>query len=278
MGAGTASSINAAAVKDARARRTELWVPLLLLLAAFTLYLFIALRFVDPFAVIVHEGPLGTNPLTSARSFLQLTYEWKHPLMSPVSVLATTPFRLLPMLDRLEALACGVATLAALNVLLTYVVVRRVFDEPVTAALAAAAFGLTFTNLCVFSVPDSYAATSLSILLFLYAWLRTDDIGASAAAFRLGLLAGIGALGNIPLLLLASLPPHRALLGGSVRIAIVAGLKISITALTIVAVTVCTYSMIKTKTRWATSSRRPVTWKPTPTLIVCDMASVFSTC
>src|SRR5687768_4007108 len=52
------------------------------------------------------------------------------PLMSPVTAGATAPFRLLPGFDRALAIAGGVALLAAANLTLCALVLRRLLMDP----------------------------------------------------------------------------------------------------------------------------------------------------
>src|SRR5262249_45418496 len=166
----------------------DLWIPVTLALLAFTVYWAIGLHFVDAMGASYGPGPLGSNVRTSARDFLQLKYEWKHPLMSPIDFGLTSLFGMLPVLGRLQAIVAAVATLAAANVLLVYVVLRPLVSDRPTAALGAAVYGITFVDLCVLSVPESYAVSSFFILLFLLAWLKLGERNDLRARLLLGIL------------------------------------------------------------------------------------------
>src|SRR5215211_7480896 len=109
----------------------------LLSITGFALYLVIALRHVEPFTTAVYKGPLGADTLDGAEAYTKLAYEWKHPLMSPATAGVTALFRLLPGFDRSLAIGCGIALLAASNVGLCALVLRRLLADPVAAALGA---------------------------------------------------------------------------------------------------------------------------------------------
>lgn len=236
-----------------RATLPPFWAFLLITFAvAFALYLSIALRHVEPFTTTVYKGPLGADTLNGAEAFAKLKYEWKHPLMSPVTAGATAVFGLGLGFDRDFAIAGGIALLAAANIVLCALLLQRLLADPVAAALGAALYALLFTNLNVLAVTDSYAVSSLAVWLFFLAWARGGQATASSPPWtRLGPLAGVAGLCNPPLLTLAGLPAARALLDGRPRAAVVTGLAAGGTALGLMLAVVLTHSAAKWGTPWA---------------------------
>ena len=226
------------------------WILLALVLAGFALYFAIALRHAEPFTTAVYKGPLGADTLNGAEAFAKLKYEWKHPLMSPLAAGATALFGLLPGFDRSFALAGGVALLAAANILLCALVLQRLLADPIAAFLGTVLYMLLFTNLNVLAVTDSYAVSSLAVWLLLLAWLGERE-EARPRWSRLGPLAGVAGLCNLPLLSLAGLPTARSLLGGRTWRAIVTGFATGAVALAMVLAVVLTHSVAKWDSPWA---------------------------
>jgi hypothetical protein len=175
--------------------------------------------------------------------------------MSPVTAGATALFRLLPGFDRSLAIACGIALLAASNIVLCALVLRRLLADPIVAALGAVLYALLFTNLNVLAVTDSYTVSSLAIWLFLLTWVGLDEAVTARPWTRLGPLAGVAGLGNLPLLSLAGLPAMRAMLAGPLRRAVLIGLATGAIALAFVLAVVFTHSTLKWGTPWAYFTR-----------------------
>jgi hypothetical protein len=222
-------------------------------LAGFALYFVIALRYVEPFTTTVYKGPLGADTLNGAEAFTKLKYEWKHPLMSPVTAGATALFRLVPGFDRSLAIAGGVALLAAANLAMCALVLRRLLADPTAVLLGTALYALLFANLNVLAVTDSYAVSSLAIWLFLLVWLHQPETERPWA--RLGPLAGLAGLCNPPLLTLAGLPALRLALAGQPRRAILTGLATGALGLAITLAVVLTHSTLKWGSPWAYFTR-----------------------
>jgi hypothetical protein len=221
----------------------DLWIPIVIGLLALALYWSIAAHFVD--VVLVAHGPLGSDTRTSARAFLALTYEWKHPLMSPVDFALTSLFGLLPGFDRPQALVGAVAALAAVNVVLVFAIMRRLIVDRPTAALGAAVYALTFANLCILSVPESYAVSNLFILIFLLGWLGPGAREGTGGSVLLGGLAGLAGLCNVPLLLLVGLQPLRALMQGSLRRMSLSSATVGVIAVAMVAAAAIAYGLAR---------------------------------
>jgi hypothetical protein len=226
----------------ARRRALRGALPLLLCLLAFALYWGIATHLM-PSALLGH-GPFGSDTRTSAHDFLQLRYEWKHPLMSPVEFAVTQLFLLAPGVVPITALTGAVAVLASLNVLLVFLCLRRVPVGSTAAWLGAALYAVGFVNLCVLGVPESYTVSSLATLLFLLAWIGPQARDRRCDRLLLGLLAGLAGLANLPLLLLAALPGLRALCEGRPRRALAASLTVGPIALAMVLAAAIAYGLI----------------------------------
>lgn len=182
------------------------------MLLAFVLYLVIAERHTDFFTTMAYKGPLGGDTYNGAEAFTKLKYEWKHPLMSPVTAGSTALFGSLPALTHKMALSCAVALLAALNVGLVCLVLLRLTGTATVAVPGSVLYALLFANLNGLAITDSYVVSSLTIGLFFLLWLAPGRNAPGTSSWRLALAAAAAGLANVPLLSLAGLPVARALL------------------------------------------------------------------
>jgi len=216
----------------------------LLSLAVFGLYAVVAFHLVGLFTPERPDGPLGSDPLTSAEAFFKLKFEWKHPLMSPVGRAATALIGFVPGLDRTAILVGAIALLAALATILFFVALVRILGDRLAAAAGALIFSVSFTSLCLLGIPESYAASSLAIFLFLLVWGQDETVAKPGAGTQ-GLLVGLAGLGNLPLLALAGVPPLRVLLDLQWRRALWVGLVVGAVAVLVTGGVLFTYGWLK---------------------------------
>ena len=131
---------------------------------------------------------------------------WRHPIYPLVVVPIVSGIKAVFGFGNREAAKVAVALLAALNVALFFTLLRSCFKEKITALLFSCLYGVLFSNLVFFSIPETYSLANLGILVFLLFIIRFRNGITNKGAVILGLIAGVGALINPPLgLLLFSL-------------------------------------------------------------------------
>lgn len=137
---------------------------------------------------------------------LQSRDAFKHPLFALVgqpavyvvhTVLRTSPTR---------AAQLFLAGLAALNVVTLLVLVRAFYADTPTSLLVATFYALSFANLVIFSIPETYALSMLFVMLHFAAFLLVRPRFSNVAALWLGVLAGLAGLSNPPLLTIGLIP------------------------------------------------------------------------
>lgn len=225
-------------------RRHQLLLTGAVMLLAFVLYLVVADRHTEFFTTMVYKGPLGGDTYNGAEAFAKLKYEWRHPLMSPLTAGATAMFGLVPELPHELALSCAVALLAALNVAFACLVLLRLTGTATIAVPGSLLYALLFANLNGLAITDSYAVSSLTIWLFLLIWLAPGP-DVPARSWRMALAGGVAGLANVPLLSLAGLPVARALLHGKPVAAARLAVVVAGGALLLTAAVVLTHSQLK---------------------------------
>jgi len=105
-----------------------------------------------------------------------------------------------------QAAKAVIALTAALNISLVFLLFCAYLDEMITALLFTCLYGVLFTNLVFFSIPESYSLSNLGIVVFFMLAIRFHKRISLYRSILFGLTAGIGALLNPPLgLLLFSL-------------------------------------------------------------------------
>jgi len=99
-----------------------------------------------------------------------------------------------------EAVVRVLALIAALNVVGVFILFRSFFSSVVLALLFTLAFAFFFSNLVIFSIPETYALSNLLVVLYLSALLRVRDKLDLRNSLALSLLAGLASLYHPPLL------------------------------------------------------------------------------
>jgi len=94
--------------------------------------------------------------------------------------------------------------LAALNITLALLNFTRLVVDPVAALWAGAVYGLAFSNLVIFSVPETYSVSGIMIQVYLFALLRSGSLAPHRRSALLGFLSGLAALFNPVLLSLGA--------------------------------------------------------------------------
>ena len=131
---------------------------------------------------------------------------WRHPLYPLIVAPLVSGIKAVFGFGNRQAAKVVVALLAALNVALFFTLLRGCFKDKITAVVLACLYGVLFSNLVFFSIPETYSLANLGILIFFLLIIRFRFDITKKRAVILGLVAGVGALTNPPLgLLLFSL-------------------------------------------------------------------------
>ncbi|MBW1697266.1 MAG: hypothetical protein JRH18_00735 [Deltaproteobacteria bacterium] len=130
----------------------------------------------------------------------------KHPLFSvlvhPMVAVAKTVFDI----KTRQAVKMVIAAVAALNIALVFVLLYSALADVHTALLFTGFYGVLFSNLVFFSIPETYSLTNLGIGAYFILTVRFHERITPYRSVILGITAGLGALLNPPLgLLLFSL-------------------------------------------------------------------------
>jgi len=131
---------------------------------------------------------------------------WRHPLYPLIAAPLVSGIKAVFGFGSRQAAKVVVALLAALNVALFFVLLRCSFKDKITAVVLTCLYGVLFSNLVFFSIPETYSLANLGILAFFILIMRFRFEITIKRAVILGIVAGVGALTNPPLgLLLFSL-------------------------------------------------------------------------
>lgn len=131
---------------------------------------------------------------------------WRHPLYPLVVSPLVSGIKAVFGFGNRQAAKVVIALLAALNVALFFILCHSYLKEKNTALVFTCLYGVLFSNLVFFSIPETYSFANLGILVFFLLIIRFRCNLTKKRAVILGVVAGAGALANPPLgLLLFSL-------------------------------------------------------------------------
>jgi hypothetical protein len=131
---------------------------------------------------------------------------WRHPLYPLIVSPVVSGIKAIFGFGNRQAAKVVVALLAALNVALFFTLFQSCFKEKISGFVFTILYGLLFSNLVFFSIPETYSLANLGILVFFILVIRFRFDITKKRAMILGVTSGVGALANPPLgLLLFSL-------------------------------------------------------------------------
>lgn len=99
-----------------------------------------------------------------------------------------------------DSIVLVLGLLAALNIVGVFILLRRFFSSAGPALLLSVSFAFWFSNLVIFSIPETYALSDLWVVIYLSVLLRVGTEHAWWKALGLSLLAALASLYNPPLL------------------------------------------------------------------------------
>jgi len=127
---------------------------------------------------------------------------WRHPLYPLIVSPLVSGIKALFGFGNRQAAKVVVALLAALNGALFFTLFHSCIKEKIAGLVFTVLYGLLFSNLVFFSIPETYSLANLGILFFFLLVIRFRFDITNKRAIILGVASGVGALVNPPLGLL----------------------------------------------------------------------------
>ncbi|UCD78968.1 MAG: hypothetical protein JSW26_26790 [Desulfobacterales bacterium] len=127
---------------------------------------------------------------------------WRHPLYPLIVSPLVSGIKAVFGFGNRQAAKVVVALLASLNGALFFTLLHCCFRGKITAIVFACLYGVLFSNLVFFSIPETYSLANLGILVFFLLIIRYRFDITKKRAVILGIASGVGALANPPLGLL----------------------------------------------------------------------------
>jgi hypothetical protein len=151
-----------------------------------------------------HPGLIfGADTVEVVHAMRQVTFRddmKKHLLFSATVAPLVSAFQHVPGISEDRSIALVLALLGALNIVGAFLLLRSLFLSTPMAALFSSLHAFFFSNLVIFSVPETYALSDLTILLYLSVLLKVRDSLNWRNCTVLSSLAGLASLYNPPLL------------------------------------------------------------------------------
>lgn len=124
----------------------------------------------------------------------------KHVLFMPTLSPIVNFFNTLPFASYSRSIRMTYALLAGLNLLLIYILMKKLKVSQGISFLVVLLFMSSFSILVIYGIPETYQMSNLLIGLYLLAFLSVSENLKWQDLILLSLLAGIAALYNYPLL------------------------------------------------------------------------------
>jgi len=127
---------------------------------------------------------------------------WRHPLYPLIVSPLASGIKAVFGFGNRQAAETLFSLLAALNIALFFTLCHYCLKERITVVVFTGLYGVLFSNLVFFSIPETYSLANLGILVFFLLIIRFHDDITEKRAIILGFASGLGALANPPLGLL----------------------------------------------------------------------------
>lgn len=127
---------------------------------------------------------------------------WRHPLYPLIVSPLASGIKAVFGFGSRQAAKTVFSLLAALNVALSFTLFHHCFKERITVLVFTSLYGVLFSNLVFFSIPETYSLANVGILVFFLLIIRFHDDITEKRVIILGFVSGVGALANPPLGLL----------------------------------------------------------------------------
>jgi len=185
---------------------TTLLIGIALFLASFVFYLLNAFH-LSPLFFASNHGPFfGADTVDISNNMRVPTLHMdmrKHLLFSVVTESLVDVVGLVFRLSEDRAIMVSLGIMSAANVTLAWWILKRFVTSLALATALAVAYGLTFSNIVFFSIPETYSVSNWFILTYFALLLAFRDIRSPWSAVALGAAAGVAGLFNPTLLSLS---------------------------------------------------------------------------
>ena len=127
---------------------------------------------------------------------------WRHPLYPLIVSPLVSGIKAVFGFGNRQAAKTVFSLLAALNIALFFTLCHYCFKEKIAVLVFTGIYGVLFSNLVFFSIPETYSLANVGILVFFLLVIRFHADITEKRAIILGFASGVGALANPPLGLL----------------------------------------------------------------------------
>jgi hypothetical protein len=126
----------------------------------------------------------------------------RHPLYSLIIYPLWVTMNSVGGLSRHSSTGAVIALIAAVNVTLVFLLLDSYITDRISVLIFTSLYGVSFSNLVFFSIPETYSLTNIGIILFFILAVKFHKNLTTRRAVILGITAGLGSLLNPPLGLL----------------------------------------------------------------------------
>lgn len=193
-------------MKPVNINNTTFLIGLSLFLASFVFYLMNLLHLSPVFFATNHGPFFGADTRDIANNMRVPTLHMdmrKHLLFSVVTESLVDVVRLVFRLTEDRAIMVSLGLLSAANVTFAWWILHRFVTSVALATVLAITYGLTFSNIVFFSIPETYSLSNWFILVYFALLLAMKNTGSWGSAVILGASAGVASLFNPTLLSLS---------------------------------------------------------------------------
>ena len=149
--------------------------------------------------IFASDTPTIVNRLEGEKTFRGGMWN-KHPLFTLTVYPLVQALQWLPFLDERSSILLVLALFSALCVVGAFLLLRRYFSSTRLALLFTCLYTFFFSNLVIYSIPETYSMSNLAILVYLSYLLRVRGSLNGRDSLVLSVLAGFASLFNAPLL------------------------------------------------------------------------------
>lgn len=131
---------------------------------------------------------------------------YKHPLFALGGRFLVFVLQSVTDLSDHSAIVLALALMGAACMLMALLVFRSLTGNSLSTWIGGLLYGLSFSNLVIFSIPETYCVSLFILLCYMNVFLFLKDRLTTGGALVLGMLAGAAGLANVPLLTLGLIP------------------------------------------------------------------------
>jgi hypothetical protein len=156
-----------------------------------------------PLSLNTNNAIFGADTREIAATMTHVTFDGdmhRHPLFSLITAPIVNGLQFLPWIDEHRAILLTLGLIAATNLTLAWVILNRLLASKIVALFLTVMYGLMFSNLVLWSIPETYALAGVAILAFFWLFLRHLEDATFQTDALIGVSIGLAGLVNPPLL------------------------------------------------------------------------------